>query len=87
MVLARRVEPARSMQAGAYVGVAVAVIVVSLYSTLRGPLELALMKYQFVIAGSAARAHCRADEVFVFEDDESSPVLFCRPRVLRFRPS
>lgn len=72
----------RSLRVGIHAGASIAVVAASLYGSLRGPLELALMKYRFVAVAAAARSACRPDEVYVFEDDETSPALFCTPRAL-----
>lgn len=82
MVLADRVVERRARWVGAVAGAAGMFLIAHLYGTLRGPLELALMKYQFVAVASRARAACPPHDVYVFEDEESSPLLFCRPLVL-----
>jgi hypothetical protein len=82
IVLAKQAAEARAVLVGACGGVAVMVVAFSLYESLRGPLELALMKYRFVMMASAERDRCSGNEAFVFEDEESSPIVLCQPRPL-----
>lgn len=66
--------------AGVIAGVAAALTATTLYTSLRGPLELSLMKYQFIrFATAECAAAPRSDAVFVFDDDSSSPVVWCQP--------
>lgn len=81
MLLSARPEPARMRWIGAYAGAAVMLAVVVVFSARRMPLGQAMMRYDFVIGAAAARQQCRADEMWVYEDNESSPVLLCRPLV------
>jgi hypothetical protein len=72
----------RSRRLGLYLGAALACGVIFFYGNLRGPMEIALMKYRFVNDAVQWRKDCSDDQVLVFEPDASSPVMFCRPRVL-----
>jgi hypothetical protein len=72
----------RSRRLGIYIGTAIACGVIFFYSNLRGPMEIALMKYRFVSDAAAWRQDCKDDQVLVFEADAASPVMFCRPRLL-----
>ena len=74
----------RTLLTGLALGAAPAVTAAIEYSTLRGPLESALMKYRFLEVARDFRSSCRGDDVFLFEDTDTSPVVLCRPR--RFEP-
>jgi hypothetical protein len=76
-VLADRAPLRRSQSVGVFTGIAITLITAGLYGTLRGPLEFALMKYQFLAAAAEAQANCPPDEAFVFEDAAGSPLVFC----------
>ena len=74
-------ERVRSMAIGITVGAAVTLAASVEYTSLRGPLELALMKYRFLQVAQEFRATCRADEAVIFEHEDTSPVILCRPGV------
>jgi hypothetical protein len=67
---------------GMTVGAAIALTAGVEYTSLRGPLELSLMKYRFLQAAEEFRLTCRGDDAVLFEDEDASPVILCRPRAL-----
>jgi hypothetical protein len=68
----------RPMLIGLFVGLTTMFAAGGLYTKLRGPLELSLMKYRFLQLSEAECARGGPNEVYLFEDDGSSPVVFCR---------
>lgn len=80
MILRSGNDRTRTGLVGGAFGFAAAMLTVALYTTLRGPLELSLMKYRFLSVAEDFRRHCRDGEAMVFEDDGRSPVVLCRPR-------
>jgi hypothetical protein len=72
--------PRRAVLVGVFAGVAAAATGRVLYQDLRGPAEVALMKYQFLRDAEAFRRDCREGDAVVFEDEDHSPVVLCRPR-------
>jgi hypothetical protein len=65
--------------AGVACAAALGCVAITAASDPRGPLALALLKYRFLSMADAARADCRGDEVWVFESENDSPLLLCRP--------
>jgi hypothetical protein len=70
----------RALLVGMLTGMASASIADDLYHNLRGPLEIAMMKYRFLDAAQSFRQTCRDGEGMVFEDEDTSPIVLCRPR-------
>jgi hypothetical protein len=71
-------QPAlRPLLLGVFVGLTTTFAAGGLYTKLRGPLELSLMKYRFVQLSEAECARGGPNKVYLFEDDASSPVVFC----------
>lgn len=77
----RIADHARRMLAlGICVGITGVAISMTVGPRLRGPLELTLMRYRFVMVAEAFRADCRAGDAMVFEHEDTSPVVLCQPR-------
>jgi hypothetical protein len=72
----------RGLLLGMFLGVAALTVSRELYFHLRGPAELALMKYRFLMDASTFRRSCQPGEGMVFEDASSSPIVLCRPQDL-----
>lgn len=72
----------RAALVGVFVGIAGTMVVPEVGLRLRGPLELSLMKYRFLMVAEAFRQDCRDDEAMVFEEDDTAPVVLCRPQAL-----
>jgi hypothetical protein len=72
----------RVLATGALAGGALALLLHVEYTSLRGPLELSLMKYRFLAVAAESRKYCQPTETFLFEDDDTSPVVLCRARDL-----
>jgi hypothetical protein len=70
----------RALLVGMLAGAASASIAHDLYHNLRGPLEIAMLKYRFLSAAQSFRQTCREGEGMVFEDEDTSPIVLCRPR-------
>jgi hypothetical protein len=70
----------RSTLVGLFCGVAMLSIGGDLYHHLRGPAEIALLKYEFLRTGQAYRAACQDDGGLSFEDSDNAAVVLCRPR-------
>jgi hypothetical protein len=79
-VLRVRDQLQRALLIGLFAGVASAGIAYDLYHHLRGPLEIAVMKYHFLSAAQSFRQTCRDGEGLIFEDEDTSPIVLCRPR-------
>lgn len=75
-------ERTRTLVTGAAIGSAIAVLLVLIYTQLRGPLEISLMRYRFLSLGTEFRATCRGDDAMLFEYTDASPIILCRPRPL-----
>jgi hypothetical protein len=73
-------ERARSLGAG--LGAAVALVAVLLFTQLRGPLETALMRYRFLEVAANFREWCRDGDAMLYEANDSSPAVLCRPQQL-----
>lgn len=78
--LTLRREERRQLLIGILLGGAGTLVAADLSTQLRGPLELSLMKYRFLQVAAEQRADCPPDDAFVFEDEDSSPVVLCRRR-------
>lgn len=72
----------QALLVGAFSGAAAACVVAAIAPQLRGPLEIALMKYEFLRVAEAFRKDCRNGDGMVFEFEDSSPVVLCRPQDL-----
>ena len=85
----------RGVLLGVFLGVAAMTVTRELYFHLRGPAEMALMKYRFLVDADAFRRSCQPGDGMVFEDDSSSPIVLCRTQdfpvgrhpVLQFSPA
>lgn len=82
MALSQPDAEERSRRVGIFIGSAIACGVIFFYGNLRGPMEIALMKYRFVSDAAQWRKDCTDDQILVFEADAASPVMFCKPRIL-----
>jgi hypothetical protein len=83
LLLAAAPDRTRLLTTGALAGAAVALLLQVEYSSLRGPLELALMKYRFLQVAQEFRATCSGGAM-IFEYEDTSPVVLCHPG--RFAP-
>lgn len=81
-VVARPAERDRLMLLGSGLGGAAALLAVLMYTQLRGPLETSLMRYRFLAVAAEFRDTCRDGDAILYEDDDSSPLILCRPRAL-----
>jgi hypothetical protein len=81
-ILAIRDSSRRAMLIGVFAGVALFAISGEMYRNLRGPGELAVMKYQFLRTAQDYRARCNSDTDvgLSFEDSDDAPIVLCRPR-------
>jgi hypothetical protein len=75
-------ERTRGMLSGVALGAAGALVLVLLYTQLRGPLETSLMRYQFVAVAAEFRRTCRDHDAMIFEATDSSPAVLCRRQQL-----
>ena len=70
----------RALLVGVFAGALGVAVVAEMGGQLRGPLETALMRYRFLMVAEGFRQHCRDGDGMVYEYEDSSPVVLCRPR-------
>jgi hypothetical protein len=70
----------RAVLVGVFAGVAAASVGREIYMHLRGPAITAISKYRFLGDAEAFRQSCTDGERLIFEDEDDSPVVLCRPQ-------
>lgn len=72
----------RSITLAGTCGLILAVTAVTWRYDARGLLETAFMRYRFLMVAQQFRLECRDGDLMVFEEEDNSPIVLCRPQRL-----